>query len=117
MRHAIVVMLVLAACGKSEDKPLRQFEQSKADIARVTAKKYAYEAYPQWAAAHADKECPDTITALDEYVNAKDHVDPWGHAYLMKCGKDLPAGVRGMAVSSAGPDGTPGTDDDITSWK
>lgn len=40
--------------------------------------------------------------------------DPWGNAYLYECpGKHNPSGYD---LSSVGPDGRSGTDDDITSW-
>jgi general secretion pathway protein G len=43
-----------------------------------------------------------------------DLLDPWHHAYVYKCpgqhNKD------GYDLSSGGPDGKPGTDDDITNW-
>ena len=36
---------------------MKMFGESKVDIARATVKKYAFEAYPSWAAAHPDKQC------------------------------------------------------------
>jgi hypothetical protein len=42
-------------------------------------------------------------------------VDPWGGHYRMQCGPDLPPGVRGIEISSPGPDGQEGTADDIKS--
>jgi hypothetical protein len=35
----------------------------------------------------------------------------------MYCGQNLPAGAKGIAVSSAGEDGKDGTPDDIKSWE
>lgn len=40
-------------------------------------------------------------------------VDPWGHPYLYKIPGD---GGREYDISSIGPDGQPGTPDDIQSW-
>jgi len=41
-------------------------------------------------------------------------VDPWGHKYIYEYpGKHNPSGYD---LSSAGPDGKPGTDDDIVNW-
>jgi general secretion pathway protein G len=42
-------------------------------------------------------------------------VDPWGQAYVYECpGKHKPSSYD---LSSAGPDGRIGTDDDITNWQ
>lgn len=90
---------------------------SKTDVASMAAKKYAFEAYPSWAAAHPDKACPDRLVDLNEYMNEKDTKDPWGNDYKMFCGANLPAGARGFAVLSAGEDGKEGTADDIKSWE
>src|SRR5215468_8862693 len=56
---------------------MKMFGESKVDIARATVKKYAFEAYPSWAAAHPDKQCPDRLEDLNEYMNNKDAKDPW----------------------------------------
>lgn len=41
--------------------------------------------------------------------------DPWGHDYIYDCpGKHNPASYD---IVSMGPDGTLGTDDDITNWQ
>jgi general secretion pathway protein G len=40
--------------------------------------------------------------------------DPWGHPYIYECpGKH---NASGYDLSSAGPDGRPGTEDDISNW-
>ena len=88
------------------------------DRTRVLVKKLAYEAYPQWAItpSNADK-CP-TVADLAAFIDQPaDGRDPWGNPYTIRCGADLPAGVRGIAVASPGPDGQPGTADDLTSWE
>ena len=42
-------------------------------------------------------------------------VDPWGHPYIYTCpGKH---NTNGYDLFSAGPDGKPGTDDDIVNWE
>lgn len=94
----------------------RQFEQSKEELATVAAKKYAFEAFPLWAMAHPDEACPPGIEALSEYMNGTNDKDPWGNAYRMRCGADLPADVKGIAITSNGPDGKPDTADDLKSW-
>jgi general secretion pathway protein G len=41
--------------------------------------------------------------------------DPWGNAYIYECpGKNNP---NGYDLSSAGADGQPGTEDDVTNWQ
>jgi len=95
---------------------MRMFGESKVDIAKATVKKYAFEAYPSWAAAHPDKSCPEKLEDLNEYMNNKDAKDPWGGQYKMLCGANLPAGAKGIAVQSPGEDGKEGTGDDVKSW-
>jgi|HubBroStandDraft_6_1064221.scaffolds.fasta_scaffold917996_2 hypothetical protein len=85
-------------------------------VARHAVQQYAFEAYPMWAAAHPDQACPTTLAELREYTSDKDDNDPWGHPYKMMCGPSLPAGVHGVAIASAGPDGMFDTADDIRSW-
>jgi len=96
---------------------MKMFGESKVDIARMTAKKYADEAYPSWATTHTDKPCPEKLEDLNEYMNNKDTKDPWGGSYKMLCGPSLPAGAKGLAVMSPGEDGKEGTPDDIKSWE
>ena len=95
---------------------MKMFGESKGDVAAATVKKYAYEAYPSWSAAHPDKGCPDKLEDLNEYMNNKDIKDPWGQNYKMMCGQNLPAGAKGLAVMSNGEDGKEGTADDVKSW-
>jgi hypothetical protein len=86
-----------------------------ADETALVVKQYAYEAYPQWAVAHPDKACPDDIAELAEYSSYQ-VLDPWGHKLVAQCGAALPAGAKGIAIHSLGPDGVDGTADDIRSW-
>jgi hypothetical protein len=83
----------------------------------MKVKKYAFECYPLWASAHPDKACPSKIAELDEFAEKDAGPDPWGNVLVMKCGSDLPAGAKGIGISSNGPDGKPDTADDIQSWK
>ena len=95
---------------------MKMFGESKVDIAKATVKKYAFEAYPSWSQSHPDKACPEKLEELNEYMNNKDIKDPWGGTYKMLCGQNLPAGAKGIAISSPGEDGKEGTADDIKSW-
>jgi general secretion pathway protein G len=96
---------------------MKMFGESKVDIAKLTVKKFADEAYPQWSTHHPDKGCPDQLSDLSDYMNSKSIKDPWGNPYKMMCGQSLPAGAKGLAVMSFGEDGKEGTEDDIKSWE
>lgn len=89
---------------------------SQKKVAILTAKKYADEAYPAWAAAHPGQPCPDKLEDLNAFMNQTTTKDPWGNPYKMYCGSTLPPDARGLAVGSPGEDGKEGTADDIKSW-
>ena len=86
---ALLVGWLVAAHGCSE-MVMHAFAQSKVDITRLKAEKYAKEAYPSWAASHPDRECPDQLEDLNEYMNGNDTNDSWGHPFRMMCGSSLP---------------------------
>jgi general secretion pathway protein G len=49
------------------------------------------------------------------YMKKNIPADPWGHPYIYECpGKH---NENGYDLMSAGPDGQPGTADDITNWE
>jgi general secretion pathway protein G len=98
-------------------KVMKMFAESKVDTTRIKLKKYAYEAYPSWSAAHPDKACPGNIAELNEYMNGNDSNDSWGRPIKMMCGASLPAGAKGIALLSSGDDGKEGTEDDLKSWE
>lgn len=99
MRAALAVLLVAAACGKDP-----KLDQAKAEVEAVAA------AVEQQTRAGADP-CPGFKTQgkpihLEPSVPRK---DPWGGAYTVECTGG------GYEVASAGPDGKPGTKDDVRS--
>jgi general secretion pathway protein G len=99
---------------------MRAFGKSKGKLANIAVQKYANEAYTNWAADHTGKKCPASLSELNEYMNQDDAKDPWGNAYVMQCGENLPAGAKGIAVMSYGADGKAGgegDDADIKSWQ
>ncbi|HET7505095.1 MAG TPA: hypothetical protein VFK02_28950 [Kofleriaceae bacterium] len=98
-------------------KVMKMFGESRVDTTRIKLKKYAFEAYPSWSAAHPDKACPDKLADLNEYMNNDDSNDSWGKPIKMLCGANLPAGARGIALISAGADNKEGTEDDLKSWE
>lgn len=108
MKHAWLLALVIVAGCNTDAK--------KAKEVRDALKKYAFEAYPEWTAAHPDKECPPSLADLDEYMKPPMPTDPWGTPIKMMCGKDVPKEAKYFAVMSFGPDKQEGTADDIKSW-
>jgi hypothetical protein len=101
---AIIMVMFLVVFAK---KGVDAYHDAQHDIARREAKRLAYEAYPQWAASHPDKKCPDRIEDLLEYGGST--FDPWLNSYEIHCDAAQPY------VVSAGPDGRMGTSDDIRS--
>ena len=98
-------------------KVMKMFGESRVDTTKIKLKKYAFEAYPSWSAAHPDKGCPDKLADLNEYMNSEDSNDSWGKPLKMLCGSNLPPGAKGIAVISAGADNKEGTEDDLKSWE
>lgn len=88
-----------------------------AERAKQVVQGYAFSAFPRWVAANPTIGCPATLEALAAFSAGAPVLDPWGHRYVLLCGPTLPAGARGLAVRSDGPDGKVGTADDVLSWK
>jgi type II secretory pathway pseudopilin PulG len=97
-------------------KVMAAFGSSKIKTTKIKLNQYANEAYPQWSANHPDKQCPEKLSDLNEAMNSKDTNDSWGHPIKMFCGTNMPAGVKGLGVTSMGEDGKEGTEDDLKSW-
>jgi hypothetical protein len=96
---------------------MKLFGESKVDVAKMAIQDMTNTAYPMWTRSHQDKQCPERLEDLSEYMNKKDVKDPWGNPYKMFCGANLPPGAKGgFAVSSSGEDGKDGTPDDLKSW-
>ena len=112
----VLAILALVMALLVGPRVMKMFGEAKVDTTKLKVQKYAFEAYPSWSAAHPDKGCPDKLEDLNEYMNNKDIKDPWGGQYKMFCGANLPAGAKGLAVSSPGEDGKEGTADDVKSW-
>jgi len=62
-----------------------------------------------WSHEHAGEPCPKA-SAIGPVVQ-----DPWGHPLELTC-TDQP-GNQMIGAISAGPDGAPGTQDDVGSWQ
>jgi hypothetical protein len=83
---------------------------SKADVTALTVRRFAFEAFPQWAAVHHMNSCPSSLDELRELASTSP-IDAWGNPLEMRCGPL----IRGIYVRSAGEDGQFETPDDITS--
>ncbi|MGN6103913.1 MAG: prepilin-type N-terminal cleavage/methylation domain-containing protein [Kofleriaceae bacterium] len=117
------IMIVIAILGLVMGlvvvpRVMDMFSKSKEDIAKLAIDKFAFEAYPQWSLANSQTPCPADLMAVAAHMGKteKDTIDPWGTQYKMFCGQNVPAGAKGFAVMSAGPDKQEGTADDIKSW-
>jgi hypothetical protein len=72
----------------------------------------ANEDFPRWQKLHPDERCPPRLSELDDISV----LDPWGQALQYTCDpRLLRAASPGIAITSAGEDGTFGTADDIGS--
>ena len=95
-----------AVFALAEDQP-----RSSRDITAALVKRYAFEAFPQWAMDHQNRACPDAIDELSPFIPRAHALDDWGNPLELRCGN----GYRGAYVRSAGADGRFETLDDITS--
>jgi hypothetical protein len=115
---AITMLAALAALAACEGKAaaVKKRDQQR-ELARLTVRKVAFEAYPQWAMmpSNSGRSCP-ALSELVEYLGVDLTDDPWGRPYLVRCGAELPAGALDVGITSLGADGRPGTDDDVNSW-
>jgi hypothetical protein len=85
---------------------------SKMDMARIGAKRIAYEAFPAWTVDHPSQVCP-SANELTRYLNDDHLVDPWGTPFELRCVRD--GHDTRLVVRSYGEDRRPGTADDIWS--
>jgi hypothetical protein len=107
----IVSAIVIAAMGP---RGIHACSETKEHIARSTVLKFAYEAFPDWQRARPSHACPASLAPLLVSMNNKDTLDPWGRDFRSHC-EISSTGVVSLVVTSAGPDRTHGTADDIRS--
>jgi hypothetical protein len=125
----LIVLLVVACHGERTSGPAPHASAGPAALTKRKFERYAFEAYPSWAAAHPGKNCPDKLSDLNGYMDSNDVSDAWGRPIKMLCGTNVPIDRRamvfvrkdgkagGIAFLSAGEDGMEGTDDDVKSWE
>src|SRR5215470_3501547 len=114
----IEIMIVLAIIGLIMGvlvgpKVMNAFKEARIKTAYMTLKEYEG-AYTRWVADN-EGDCPEKLDDLLKYTNKKDLKDPWGSAFVMKCGADVPTDTH-FGVISLGPDKKEGSEDDIHSW-
>jgi len=97
--------------------------QAKTQIATFGTALDAFEVdvghYPRGANGLVDliQRPSDAVDWRGPYLKNETEIplDPWGNPYIYECpGRYNP---NGYDLYSAGPDGQPGTEDDITNWK
>jgi hypothetical protein len=130
MRYPLALVLAIQLAGCSRQDAQKAMDAEKIQITRLLTRKLAFEAFPFWAAAHAEEPCPRTFDELIDVLKASSRTDRqaaeyaafistrdlWGTEMKMHCGSNMPPGVKGLGAESAGPDKHFGTQDDIHSW-
>jgi hypothetical protein len=111
----LVAIGFMVATTYAAPRMCRTFTPSSFEVTRLRLKRAAYEGFPVWSAEHPDLPCPRSVRVLMDEIGGATTLDAWGHPMDFRCGSDLPPGVRGIWIRSAGPDGEFDTDDDLTS--
>jgi hypothetical protein len=86
-------------------------------VTKMRVQGYATDGLAKYKELNPGKDCPPSMDHLAAAVSPQAVADDeWGTKLVMKCGKDLPAGAKDIAIESWGPDKTAGTADDIKSY-
>ncbi|MDJ0763744.1 MAG: type II secretion system protein GspG [Myxococcota bacterium] len=106
---AVILVLIYLSWAVAEMKTRTQIKQALLDISRI---EHATRLF------RADQgRCPEDMAELLSPVGDRRYfapeVDPWGHPYRLQCPAILDPG--GVSVSSGGPDGDFGGEDNISS--
>lgn len=103
----IVVAIMALIAGGVGFMILPKFQQARIDTAQTNARKIRQVAMQYMALK--SPECPtvQTLIAEKELDAESGAEDPWGNTYTISCSGD------DVSVVSNGPDGQPGTEDDI----
>ena len=104
----IVVAILSLIAGGVAIFAIPQFKKAQVDTAK-TDTKTLLNVIDGWRVTHSGTDCP-TVEALktDKSLKADQNInDPWGHPYEIICSGE------GDAVTSWGPDGKKGNEDDV----
>jgi hypothetical protein len=96
MRVALVVLVLLAGCGK-----MTQAKMKSALVSACAARSAAE------LSVVDDPACPTMSTLHSSHKLSGERNDPWGHEFHVDCKND------DVTVSSDGPDGKSDTSDDV----
>ena len=108
----VVVAIISLVLGGVGIMAFNAFKNAQTDNARkdVVQIQQAVEMYR----TQKRGKCPKTLQDLKASgIASKISKDPWGNDYVIKC----PGEQAEIDVISAGPDGEPGTEDDITNYQ
>jgi general secretion pathway protein G len=107
----VVVAIISLIMGGIGFVAFQRFQTAQLDTARNQAVQQQ-QLVEQYMLQKRGK-CPKTWEDLKSAgVTTKVTKDPWGNEYILKC----PGEHGPVDVSSPGPDGEQGTDDDINAW-
>jgi hypothetical protein len=112
LASAVVIPAITRMMGGGQpEAPTDMPPMNQADLVSLLLRAYVDEAYPKWKAEHPKQKCPAKLDEVASYFGADPglpvNTDPWGHELVMKCDD------KGFVVFSVGPDGKPGTEDDV----
>jgi len=108
---AIIALIMGVLVGP---KIIGQAQEAQIETTRTVLKQYVT-AYARWQ-IDSGQRCPQNLSELEKYVAKEGTTDPWGTEYVMVCGNNAPPAAKPFGMSSLGPDGQAGTEDDINSW-
>ena len=113
----IEIMLVLALIGLIMGAVVYRLHRSAIDgqiqVARVQIRDLEAMVFRHRLANSG--ECPSLALWLEDKTLKAEPKDPWGHPLSIVCPGEH--GEGGADIVSLGPDGRPGTKDDIESWR
>ncbi len=102
----IIMALIATAVGIAV---LPQFTKAKEKTAQSDVQ--TIDSAVQLYIMHGGNDCPTVDDLLEDgsLEEGKNTVDPWNNDYIIECDGD------NITVTSGGPDGQPGNEDDISS--
>jgi hypothetical protein len=95
------------------ERRFRCYDPTTTEHTRWIIKDYTESAFAMWKRNNRDRDCPDNLRELNEYMSDGriDNVaDAWGYGLGVSCD------ANGLRVWSIGEDGRANTSDDIRSW-